>query len=451
MENSPWNVLPSVVGSAAGPDLNRTLAKQASPWSLVLGHPAVIGPFLGILGLLLFLGGISKPHVMLFDEGFFVPEARSFLQGTPVPDPQIQMHSLAKPPLGKMIMAAGMSVSGDNPFGWRVASALCGALALVAAYFWALLLVHDRRLAALAAGLTLFNNFLFVMSRTGMMDMFLVFFLMWSLLAYTAAITLELSPGRRRLLLIGSGVLIGLAGACKWNAIDSLAALVLVSVTLLWLARRLPADSTSPLSRQARNMEEIGFVNVLLGLVVAPLAAYAITYWPQCRILKQPFSIHTLIEVHRLAWRVCTTWVTNRSIVTPWYAWPLHLSPQRGFSYLLGNPVVAWGGLAALVFCLWRFCKTASLPEGFVLLLYAANLFQWAVTPEKGLLYYYYFPAIMVLGIAIVVALQALPPTIFGIRVSILVLIAAGIVFLWCYPRMAHLEAPWDCALGCWI
>jgi len=58
-------------------------------------------------------------------------------------------------------------------FRLAVAAALCGALTLVAVISWALLLLRDSRLASFAAGLTLFNNFLFVMSRVGMMDSFL--------------------------------------------------------------------------------------------------------------------------------------------------------------------------------------------------------------------------------------------------------------------------------------
>jgi dolichyl-phosphate-mannose--protein O-mannosyl transferase len=91
-----------------------------------------------------------------------------------------------------------------------------------------------------------------------------------------------------------------------------------------------------------------------------------------------------------------------------------------------------------------------ALPEGLVLLLFAANFFQWAVTPEKGLFYYYYYPAVMMLGVAIAVALRGLPRRVFGVRVSMVLLLAAVIVFLRCYPQMAHLESPWDCALGCW-
>jgi len=154
--------------------------------------------------------------------------------------------------------------------------------------------------------------------------------------------------------------------------------------------------------------------------------------------------------MRRVMWYICTSWVSNPFITSPWYTWPLNTSPLRALSYLVGNPVVTWGGLAALILCLWRFCKTVALPEGLLLLLFAANFLQWAATPEKGLFYYYYYPSVMILGVAIALAVRTLPRTIFGVRVSVIVLLAAAVVFLWCYPRMAHLETPWDCTLGCW-
>jgi dolichyl-phosphate-mannose-protein mannosyltransferase len=425
-------------------------SRESSVLPRILHRPAITALILGVAGISFFLAGIGRPAIMYYDEGLFVPEARTFLLKAPNPDSLILNHSLAKPPLGKMIMAIGMKAAGDNPFGWRVAAALCGALTLVAVYLWTFLLLRDSRLASFAAGLTLFNNFLFVMSRIGMMDAFMMVFLMWSLVAYTAAIALDLGVGRRRFLFICSGVLIGLAAACKWNAIDTLAVLLFVSLALLWVARRSPADSISSLSRHAHNIQQIGVLTLLLGLVVAPITSYILTYWPLCRILHRPFGVHELMAMHRYSWYICTTWVSNPFITSAWYTWPLNTSPQRALSYLVGNPVVTWGGLVALIFCLWRFWKTVALPEGLVLLLFAANFLQWAVTPEKGLFYYYYYPAVMILGVAIALALHSLPRSIFGVRVSVIVLLAAAVVFLWCYPRMAHLESPWDCALGCW-
>jgi len=122
------------------------------------------------------------------------------------------------------------------------------------------------------------------------------------------------------------------------------------------------------------------------------------------RILHRPFGVHALMAMHRF---ICVR-QHNECLQPVHYFCLVHMAakyePQRALSYLVGNPVVAWGGLAALIFCLWRFWKTAALPEGLLLLLFAANYLQWAVTPEKGLFYYYYYPAVMFLGVAIAVA-----------------------------------------------
>jgi dolichyl-phosphate-mannose--protein O-mannosyl transferase len=109
-----------------------------------------------------------------------------------------------------------------------------------------------------------------------------------------------------------------------------------------------------------------------------------------------------------------------------------------------------WPGVAAILFCLRRFWKSLAVTEGLLVLLYAANLLQWAVTPAKGIFYYYYYPAAMILGVALAVSLRSLPSRISGVRVSLILLVATAAVFLWCFPRMAHLPPPWDCALGCW-
>jgi dolichyl-phosphate-mannose-protein mannosyltransferase len=414
----------------------------------MLHRPLIAAMILGVVSLSFLLAGIGRPAFMFFDEGVYVPEARSFVQGQM--DADTKTHNLARPPFGKVLMAIGMKAAGDTPFGWRIASAVCGALTLVAVYLWTLLLLRDPGVAFFAAFLALFNNFLFVMSRVGMMDSFLVFFLMWSLVAFTAAIGPDLAARSRRFLFVCSGVLMGLAGACKWNAIDTLAVLVFVSFALLWVARRSPVGSLASLVPYARSIQQIGVPTLMLGLVVAPMVSYSLTYWPLCRLLQQPFDFTELMAIHRYMWYLSTHWATNKAITSAWYTWPLKTSPQRALSYLVANPVVAWGGLAACIFCLRRFWKTWDLPEGLVVLLFAANYLQWAVTPEKGLMYYYYYPAVMVLGVAIAVALRSLPRTVFRVRLTLILMVAAAAVFLWCYPRMMHLEAPWDCAFGCW-
>jgi dolichyl-phosphate-mannose-protein mannosyltransferase len=402
----------------------------------------------GLVSLGLLLAGLGNPRRMYFDEGYFVPEARALIQGIPNPDPQAP--PLAKPPLGKLIMAVGMKIAGDNSFGWRIAGGACGALTVAAVYLWAFLLLQDSSLAFLAAGLALLNNFLFIMSRIATVDVFLMVFLMWSLVAYTAALVLPLGVGKRRVLFISAGILVGLAGACKWNAIDTLAVFVLIAFALLVVSRLKVGASNPALSGYARNVAETGISFLLCALIVAPIAAYSFVFWPLCRLSHLPFNLHELAAINIFMWHFNRTTVTNPFLISPWYSWPLNLNPQRSLSYLVGNPVITWTGLFALIFCLRRFWKELALPEALVILLFAANFLQWAVTPQSGLYYYYYYPCVMVLGMAIAVALRSLPARIFGTRISLLFLLSAAVVFVKCYPQMAHLDTPWDCIFGCW-
>lgn len=283
-----------------------------------------------------------------------------------------------------------------------------------------------------------------------MMDVFLVFFLAWGLVAYTAALELEITTAKRRLLLYLSGILVGLAAACKWNAVDTLAVLLLASFALFWISKRRFNVTNSSIVRYAHNVRQMGIPALLLALLVSPIISYSLTFWPLCRSLHLSFGMHQLLAMNLFIWRFHIAVPGNRFIASSWFSWPFNLHPQRALSYLLGNPVIMWGGLVALVFCLRRFWKSLAFAEGLVVLLYTANLLQWAVTPAKSTFYYYYFPAAMFLGVALALAVHNLTVRVFGVRVSFLILMAAGVVFLWCLPKMAHLEAPWDCALGCW-
>jgi dolichyl-phosphate-mannose--protein O-mannosyl transferase len=421
----------------------RSAGDPAGGHRRILRRPVVAALLFGVVALALFLAGIGNPGVTIYDEAYYVRAARAFLMEAPNPNPEA-------PPLGKLLIALAIKVAGDNPFGWRVASSVCGALALTAVFLWTYLLTRDLQIARIAAALTLFNNFLFVMSRVAMMDSFLVFFLLWGLVAYTAALELDLPATSRRILLCGSGVLLGLACACKWNGVDTLGVLLIVSFALYWMTDRSIGEASSSLVRYSRNLREIGMPIVLLGLTVVPLLSYSLTYWPLCHSLHLAFGIHQLLAMNLFIWRFHVAIIVNKAITSAWYTWPLSTSPQRALSYLVGNPVVMWIGVAAVLFCLRRFWKSLAVAEGLVVLLYTANLLQWAVTPAKGTFYYYYYPAAMLLGVAIALALRHLPPRIFGIRVNLVLVAAAAVVFLWCYPRMAHLEAPWDCVFGCW-
>lgn len=423
--------------------VDSALAQKVSARRRVHYSAAATACFFGLIALTLFLAGIGRPAQAYYDEGYYIPAARALLADTPGPNN-------GSPPLGKLLIAQGIRVLGDNPLGWRVPGAIFGSLALVAVFLWAFLLTRDVSAAAIAACLTLFNNFLFVMSRIAMLDVFLVCFIFWGLVAYTAALGLEISATKRKILLYCAGILLGFAIAVKLNGVDALAVLLLVSCALVWLSARPGVTSKASLFRYGQNLRQAGIFHLVLALVIAPILSFSITFWPLCRSLHVAFNLRQLTGMVLYLWRFKVTTGVNMVIASKWYTWPVHFAPQRALSYLLGNPVVMLGGIAALIFSLRRIWKSWALPEALVVVLYAAYLLQWAVTPVKATFYYYYFPSAMFLGVGMALVLRNLPRTLFGVRVSLLVLIAAGIVFLWCLPHMAHLQAPWDCLLGCW-
>ncbi len=389
--------------------------------------------------LAIFLPGLANPADRVFDEYKYVDPAKAMLAGTPDTSPD-------GPPLGKLILASSIRLLGDNPLGWRIPSAIFGALTLAGVFLLTQLLLNDYAMALTAVAVTLLNNFLYVFSRTGMMDIFLVCFALWAILAFTAALMVEeLDAIKRRALLAFSGILLGLACACKWNGTDELGVVIVIGAGLLLWPRR---TENTEASQYAANLQEAGIGWFAVSFSVLPALVYLAAFWPYCRMLHLPFSGAGLLSLNAYIWRFHLAVVGNRTIIVPWYKWPLETQPTRALSYLVGNWYVMWAGLVALLFCLRRFGR--NLPETMIVLLYGANLLQWAVTPQSCMFYYYYFPAAMFLGLAIPVALHRLPARVYGIRLSVVATLPAFCVFAYCFSRMAHLPTPFDCMLGCW-
>jgi dolichyl-phosphate-mannose-protein mannosyltransferase len=396
---------------------------------------------LGFASTAFFLWRISDPPSFLYDEPQYVLSAKALLSAAPNPNPEA-------PPLGKLTVAAGVKAFGDNPLGWRSMSALFGALTLVGVFLLAYVLLRDYSLALTAALLTLLNNFLFVMSRVAMMDIFLVAFLVWGLLGYTAVLTLDdLSAGKRRAMLAFSGAMFGFACACKWNGVDTLGIAFVVGAYLLFGGGRRK-NETRETARYRERLRRVGAVWFVLCLTAIPLVAYSLTYWPLCRSLHRPFLPKELLAMNIYIWHFHRLVQGNPAIMSAWYSWPVQMAPQRALLYLVGNWFIMFAGLAALAFCAGRVLT--SLPEALVVLLYVGNLLQWAVTPQRCQYYYYYFPAAMFLTLAIPVALRRLPTRVFGVRLILVCLLPSACCFLFCFPHMTNLQAPFDCALGCW-
>jgi dolichyl-phosphate-mannose-protein mannosyltransferase len=88
-----------------------------------------------------------------------------------------------------------------------------------------------------------------------------------------------------------------------------------------------------------------------------------------------------------------------------WWTWPLLIRPiwyfyepadgaMRGI-LMLGNPAIMWGGLVAVVACLWGWITSRDPKLLFAAGLWLASWLIWGIIPKSlGFYYYYYLPSI---------------------------------------------------------
>lgn len=360
----------------------------------------------------LFLIGIQFPSKVDFDEFHYIPAAKEFFRFEKIPNRE-------HPPLGKMIIAAGIATVGDIPAGWRVMSTIFGSLTLVAMYFWGLALFRNQRMALWVALITFANQLLYVQARIAMLDTFMFAFMAWAMAAFTSTWWTDVPQKTVRSRLLASGVLFGLATACKWFGVIALftciGMVILVYVFRQWdVIFKAPSVEPSLKSADWYSKElwkGITLQDWIMYLGIIPVLVYFATFIPYSffregvPLWKIPsFQLDMYGDQLRVVgshpymsqWK---DWpLMNRPI---WYAFDAEPSGAHRCVLLLGNPLIMWGGLLALLFCLYGFVRDRSR-EGFLILFFYIGLIAtWALIPRKVLFYYYYYPAGMILSFAV--------------------------------------------------
>ncbi|MFT4231962.1 MAG: phospholipid carrier-dependent glycosyltransferase [Leucobacter sp.] len=225
--------------------------------------PAVV---LGIAAALRFWA-LSRPGTLVFDELYYVRDAISQLaHGYPTtwPDDEPGMAgarataftgapaNAVHPPLGKWLIGLGILVFGPGSgWGWRSAAALAGVatVAVVMALGWRM----SRSLAiACTAGLLLAIDGVHVtLTRVGLLDGFLAFFIaLGALFAWRDQEAVAPRSGTglgiawRRPWLLAAGLAFGAAASVKWSGLYPLA-FFLVYATVRDLLARMRARRTA--------------------------------------------------------------------------------------------------------------------------------------------------------------------------------------------------------------
>src|SRR6204780_2007542 len=250
---------------------------------------------------------LSVPHGVVFDETYYVPDAYGILRhGVEINhvsnanallargSTQILMGTqgeyVAHPPLGKAMIAVGEWLFGLTPFGWRFAAAVVGTLAILMTARIARRMTGSTVAGCVAGLLLALDGLEFVLSRTAILDIFLMF---WILAAF-GLLVIDRDRVKARLdaaadasgpdpsagphlgirwLRVGAGLSLGAACATKWNGIW-----YLVAFAVLALAWDLGARRAAGFGRWLEGglRSETKWLPVWFGL--APLVVYVASW-----------------------------------------------------------------------------------------------------------------------------------------------------------------------------
>ncbi|HDS45909.1 MAG TPA: phospholipid carrier-dependent glycosyltransferase [Methanomicrobia archaeon] len=315
---------------------------------------------------------ITQKYGAYFDEMYFVRTAEEHLN---LEEPYEWTH----PPLGKLIIAAGIASFGMSPFGWRILGVIAATAMIPLIFVFGKRLFKSALAGFFAAFLLTFDFLHFTLARLAIGEIYLLLF---SILMFYFAFdyfekranalvtTAEAQNSRAAHSLFLALLCFGLCFAVKWIAIFGLVA---VLILLLINNRRL----NQPLLRDAR---------VVLAGLCAAVAIYIAAYIPYMLSGEG----HGLIDLHHLPVYLgyLSEYLTQGTITvlptdsltffdlqlrmfgyhagieathpysSPWWSWPLLLKPLWLYAnwfdgmvstiVLMGNPVLWWGSIPAL-------------------------------------------------------------------------------------------------------
>ena len=412
--------------------------------------------------LALYVTRLSTPPRYIYDEVYHAYTAAQYVAGnadaylwsTTAPRPGVA-YEWTHPPLGKLLIAGGVFVFGDNSFGWRIIPAVFGAIGLAVVYLLGLRLTHQRLVAGLAAGLLLVDGLYFVQSRTGMLDIFGTVLMLGALLALHRYLTAP--PDRVRGPLLGLGLLLGLAIATKWNAAyaATLVGLIVLGhlLRLGWITRQ---EGTTTEAR-AGFREHLVWVPV--GLAAVPLAVYLLSYvpffatgqgWSQfVELQRQMYSYHSNLD----ATHPYQSW---------WWQWPLTLRPvwyagggsdgMVANTYANGNPFLYWAFLPAVFSVGVRWWGTRPAALTVLLIGFFGQWLPWMLSPRIAFVYHF-LPVVPFgcLAVAVIVA-QLWRGGRVGQAVSVAYVAVVVLAFAFFYPIYSFLPlSPEGFNLRIWL
>jgi len=438
-----------------------------------LGELAIYGPG----NILLSSRRISSPDAPgLFDEQSLVPERPTYMNSMYYDEVYhartgyeflrgVAPYEKSNPPLGKAIIAGSICAFGMTPFGFRSAGALFGVLMLLVMYIF-LKNMFGRTAVAVCGTLLLGFEFMrFVQTRIATIDAFAVFFVLAAyFFMYRHITTPPDSKFRKSLASLSlSGVFFGLGCATKWNVIYAGVGLaVIFAIRLVLLAKHYRASRNTGFGPYLA--KTLLFSVLFFGAV--PAALYCLSYIPFARAHGMDLGAGALLrpefyrEYFGIVWDNQVMMFSYRGVLeathpfsSPWWQWLLNAKPilyvnsyvgdLRSSFAAFGNPLVWWGGLAAMAAMALRVFVHRDGKALFILLGYLSQILPWILV-SRVVFIYHYFPStlFLVMALAHIFSLM-LERKRKGHRLAVYgFTAAAGLVFALFYPALTGIPAP---------
>ncbi len=439
------------------------------------------GPLLVTLvaGLLRFWK-LDQPHAVIFDETYYAKDAWALVnQGyegswpkdvdklilkdpssVPIPtDPGYVVH----PPVGKWIIGLGEHMFGFTPFGWRFMVAVLGTVSVLLLCRIGRRLFRSTFLGCLAGLLLAVDGLHFVMSRTALLDLIVMFFV----LAAFGCLVVDRDHARRRLAdalpvdaegvlrpddriakslrlgwrpwRIAAGVMLGLAFATKWNGLYILAAFGLM--TVLWdVGARRTAGAVRPYAAVLRR----DLTPAFFATVPVAIVTYVISWTGWIVTDKGYYRDWAATEGKGSRWGWLPDWL--RSL---WHyetqVYDFHVGLTSGHTYesnpwswlvlgrpvsyfyeeqtgckesasgkcasevlAIGTPLLWWAACFALAYVVWRWLFRRDWRAGAIACGVAAGWAPWFFYQERTIFLFYAVVFVPFLCLAVTMMLGAI-------------------------------------------
>jgi dolichyl-phosphate-mannose--protein O-mannosyl transferase len=279
---------------------------------------------------------LNIPSVPVFDEVYYPKWANEFIHG--------QVPFDVHPPFVKIAIALSEIIFGNTVFAWRFFSALFGSLFIILIYDFSRKLFKDNLIALFSLILVSFEGLYLVLSRIGILEMITIFFFTLSLYCFWSFY--ESNKNKSLIWLIVTGLSLGIALSCKWT---NLAAL---GIIIVWIVLKWQEIS-------ARQKPWVLF----LFLIVLPTIIYVSSFAIWFHSINDLYS--KMIDWHKQTYNFHKNLQAGHPYASRWWSWPILVRPVWFYFnennnivtgiFALGNPLIWWGSLSALIFSIWNY------------------------------------------------------------------------------------------------